>query len=160
VELEKDDNLDGLDDIPQPPKTLNSLKLYGHVQKLLVWVEQLDNLKKFKLDLTIVKPEELQQLRFSKPYDLPLHHLRIRPIQDGELHIGDFSARVVEIQCSSALRTTFTMNTYPTKIEVLKVHCSRGASFQISNLGRLSTGADTGGGLGGLKPPLSSPNYM
>ena len=103
MELEKDDNLDGLDDIPQPPKTLNSLKLYGHVQKLLVWVEQLDNLKKFKLDLTIVKPEELQQLRFSKPYDLPLHHLRIRPIQDGELQIGDFSTRVVEIQCSSAL---------------------------------------------------------
>ncbi|RLN08372.1 hypothetical protein C2845_PM11G20380 [Panicum miliaceum] len=154
VELDKDDNLDGLDDIPQPPKTLNTLKLYGQVKKLLVcWVEQLDNLKKLKLDLTIVKPEELGQLRFPRreefqlqqlgyswTYCLPLHLLRIRPIQDGELVIGDlFSSPVVEIQCSSTLRITFSMNISPTKIEVLKLHCSRGASFQISQLTKLDT---------------------
>ncbi|OEL30026.1 hypothetical protein BAE44_0008955, partial [Dichanthelium oligosanthes] len=46
VEIDKGGNLDGLDGIPQPPKTLNSLKLYGRVHKLLVWTKQLDNLEK------------------------------------------------------------------------------------------------------------------
>ncbi|KAF8769557.1 hypothetical protein HU200_006420 [Digitaria exilis] len=112
VEFDNDDDLDGLDDIPQPPKTLSSLKLYGH-------------------------PEELQGLPFSRlPYLVPLHHLRIRPIQDGELQIGNFSSRVVEIQCSSVLCVNFYRDIF-SEIEVLKVHCSRGASLQISELRRL-----------------------
>nr|CAB3446015.1 unnamed protein product [Digitaria exilis] len=137
VEFDNDDDLDGLDDIPQPPKTLSSLKLYGHVRTLLVWIDQLDNLKKLKLDLALVKPEELQGLPFSRlPYLVPLHHLRIRPIQDGELQIGNFSSRVVEIQCSSVLCVNFYRDIF-SEIEVLKVHCSRGASLQISELRRL-----------------------
>jgi hypothetical protein len=48
VELDKDDDLD--DNIPEPPKTITSLKLYGRVHKLLlVWMEHLNILEKVHL---------------------------------------------------------------------------------------------------------------
>jgi hypothetical protein len=61
--LDMDDNLD----VPEPPKTLKSLKLCGHVNKLLAWIKQLPNLEKLKVDLTIEKPEELQELLQESP---------------------------------------------------------------------------------------------
>lgn len=137
VELDRDDNLDGLDGIPELPKTLNSLKLHGQVQKLLVWTEQLDNLEKLKLDLN-VKPEELQTLLLSKE-GAALHHLRVSPIRAGELHFGQqFCARVVEIQCSSVLHLNFVdISAWDSKIEVLKIQFFRGSSLQISGLPKL-----------------------
>jgi hypothetical protein len=142
VELDKYDNLDGLDDIPQPPNTLHSLKLYGRVNKLLVWIEKLrNNLEKLKLDLTIEKPEELRAPRLSNACDV--HLIRIRPIQNGELLIGPGwnLVRVVEIQCSSALHIKFDdrINVW-WRIQMLKVHFSGGSqsSLQISGLSGLT----------------------
>ena len=136
MELDKDDNLDGLDVIPQPPKTLNSLKLYGHVNKLLVWTWQLPNLEKLKLDMTIAKPEV-----FRKPQDPDNHyfrgqHIRIRPIQDGDL-IGPCwtFARAVEIQCTSILHINFEgRNDVWWNAVVLKVQFAGGSQsfLQIS----------------------------
>jgi hypothetical protein len=141
VELDKDDGLD--DNIPEPPKTITSLKLYGCVHKLLlVWMEHLNNLE--KLHLTIEKSEELRDLPelSNKPF---ISHLRIRPMQDGELHIGPCWARtsVVEIQCSFVLHIKFGDEDQHDlswwSVNVLKVHFSGGSqsSLQISGLRQL-----------------------
>ena len=131
MELDKDDNLDGLDSIPQPPKTVDSLKLYGRAQKLLIWIEDL-NLIKLKLDLTVVNTEELQGFRPSHA----LHHLCVRPIQGGKLGIGwMLFPRVIEIHCSGVL--DFKCDSYlegHRHTEVLKVHFSRESSLHIYGL--------------------------
>jgi hypothetical protein len=139
VELDKDDGLD--DNIPEPPKTIQSLKLYGRVHKLLlVWMEHLNNLE--KLHLTIEKSEELRDLPelWNEPR---IRHLRIRPIQDGELRIGPgwINTWVVEIQCSSVLHIKFDYPGLWWNVGVLKVHFSGGSqsSLQISRLSNLKT---------------------
>ena len=122
VELDKDDGLD--DNIPRPPKTIKRLKLYERVHKLLlVWTRQLDNLE--KLHLTIEKAEEWRDLAESstRPH---VDHLRIRPIQNGDLHIGSCWSwiRVVEIQCSSILHIKFDDSFLSNwNVGVLKVQC-------------------------------------
>ncbi|XP_066375332.1 putative disease resistance protein At4g10780 [Miscanthus floridulus] len=134
VELDKYDDLDGLDDIPQPPKTIKSLKLYGHVNKLLVWIGQLGNkLEKLNLDLTTKKPEEFGDP--ESPITPDVGHLRIRPIQDGELHIGLYwrFASVVEIQCSSVLHIKFDdslLSNWDVGV-LLKVHFSGGSQSSL-----------------------------
>ena len=134
MELDKDDNLD---DIPEPPKTLNSLKLHGRVHKLQVWIEQLHNLKKLKLDLTIAKPQELKDLHLSQPH--VLHHLCIRPIEDGEVRIGrQLCARVVEIHCSSVLHLNFDDVPVFGATQVLKVHFSGGSGSSLKEISGLS----------------------
>jgi Leucine-rich repeat (LRR) protein len=139
VELDKDDGLD--DNIPEPPKTIQSLKLYGRVHKLLlVWMEHLNNLE--KLHLTIEKSEELRDLPelWNEPR---IRHLRIRPIQDGELRIGPgwINTWVVEIQCSSVLHIKFDYPGLWWNVGLLKVHFSGGSqsSLQISRLSNLKT---------------------
>jgi hypothetical protein len=140
VELDKDDGLD--DNIPLPPRTVKRLKLYGHVRKLLlVWLEYLGDLE--KVHLTVEKPEELQDLPelSNKPY---VDHLRIRPIQSGELRFGTscwIYVKAVEIQCSSTLHVNFHREDgeWGFSPSVLKVHFSGGSqsSLQISGLDRL-----------------------
>lgn len=129
------------DMISQPPKTLKSLKLYGHVNKLPIWIKQLHNLKKLHLELTILVTEDMHALG-ELPDEYCLHRLRVKPIQDGELHfstLGDvifWRLRVLEIDCTSKLLVTFVERVIWTT-EVLKIHCSGGASLQISGLEHL-----------------------
>jgi hypothetical protein len=145
--LDRDDRLDGLslNGIPEPPKTLKSLKLSGHVNKLLVWIRDLPNLEKLKVDLTIENPEELTLPPRPSSESL-VTHFRISPIQDGNLNFSGFweySTRVFEIQCSSVLHIIFCDYRYGMrlhyKIDVLKVHFSggSGSSLQISGLSPL-----------------------
>jgi hypothetical protein len=139
VELDKDDDLG--DNIPEPPKTIQSLKLYGRVHNklLLFWMEHLGNLQ--KLHLTIEKPDELRGLSMRHG----MHHLRMRSIQDGELHIFDswILPKIVEIQCSSVLHIKFGYEYQSgfaaSHVQVLKVHFSGGSqsSLKISGLSRL-----------------------
>jgi hypothetical protein len=133
------------DMISQPPKTLSSLKLYGHVNKLPIWIEQLDNLQKLDVELTILLQEDMHFVGEFPHTVFCLRRLCVKPIQDGELHfsaLGDdafWSLRVLEIDCTSKLQVTLTWVTL--RVEVLKIHCSGGASLRISgleNLGELN----------------------
>ncbi|VAH23303.1 unnamed protein product [Triticum turgidum subsp. durum] len=146
VRLDKDKDKEGLfacfgDMISQPPKTLKSLKLYGHVNKLPTWIKQLDNLKKLDLELTILLPVDIDFLG-GLPDTYCLRCLCVKPIQDGELHfstLGDvifWRLRVLEINCTSKLLVTFVERVI-WETEVLKIHCSGGASMQISGLEHL-----------------------
>ncbi|KAM3300440.1 hypothetical protein ACQJBY_041449 [Aegilops geniculata] len=143
VQLDKDKQ--GLfacfdDMISQPPKTLKSLKLYGHVNKLPIWIEQLDNLQKLDLELTI----QLQDMHFlgGIPKSFYLRRLCLKLIQDGELHFSTLGGhyfcglRVLEINCTSKLHVTFVRRVLM-EVEVLKIHCSGGASLWISGLEHL-----------------------
>ncbi|XP_047050518.1 disease resistance protein Pik-2-like [Lolium rigidum] len=126
------------DMISQPPKTLKSLKIYGHVKKLPIWIKQLDNLQKIDLELTILLQEDMRFLG-GMPYTDFLRRLCIKPIQDAELHfstLGDgvfWELRFLEIHCTSKLHVTF-VDWGTQRVEVLKIHCSGGASLRISGL--------------------------
>ncbi|VAH23305.1 unnamed protein product [Triticum turgidum subsp. durum] len=147
VRLDKDKDKEGLfacfgDMISQPPKTLKSLKLYGHVNKLPIWIKQLDNLKKLDLELTILLPEDMHFLG-GLPDRYCLRGLCVKPIQDGELNFSTLGnvifwrLRVLEIDCTSKLHVTFVERVFCVT-EVLKIHCSDGASLRISGLEHLS----------------------
>ncbi|KAM0827938.1 hypothetical protein ACQ4PT_067870 [Festuca glaucescens] len=136
------------DDISQPPKTLKSLKLYGHVHKLPAWIKQLDNLKKLDLEMTITTQEGMHGLA-ALPSRHVLRRLCVKPINNGELQFilpeGDaygtydvFS--VLEIECTSRLKVTFGyLISGGGCAEVLKVNCSSGSSLEISGLENLKT---------------------
>uniref|UniRef100_N1QYX7 Disease resistance protein RPM1 n=1 Tax=Aegilops tauschii TaxID=37682 RepID=N1QYX7_AEGTA len=148
LRLDKDKDKDeGLlacfgDMISQPPKTLKSLKLYGHVNKLPIWIKQLNNLEKLHLELTILVPEDMHFLG-GLPDRYCLRGLCVKPIQDGELNFGTLGnvifsrLRVLEIDCTSKLHVTFVERVFR-EAEVLKIHCSDGASLRISGLEHMS----------------------
>jgi hypothetical protein len=127
--------------VSQPPKNLNSLKLYGHVNKLPIWIKQLENLEKIDLELTILSQEDLPVLG-ELPVIFCLRRLCIKPIQDGDLYFSPTSdgafarLKILEIDCSSKLQVTFEYWVVPS-VEVLKIHCSAGASLRISGLEEL-----------------------
>ncbi|KAG0516345.1 hypothetical protein BDA96_10G354000 [Sorghum bicolor] len=125
-------------------------KDYGNMDDInqLVWIRigQLGFRRKLKLDMTIAKPEE-----FPNPSHQDadadtiffIHHLRIRPIQGGDLHIGRSwrDTQVVEIQCSSVLlHIKFDdLGLFEWRVGLLKVHFSGGSqsSLHISGLSNL-----------------------
>lgn len=129
------------DMISEPPKTLKSLKLYGHVYNLPIWIKQLDNLKKLDLELTIPLQEDVNFLD-ELPNDYCLRRLCVKPIQDGELHFSRVGGRifwnlqVLEIDCTSKLQVTF-VKLVIMEVEVLKLNCSGESSLRISGLEHL-----------------------
>ncbi|XP_047050340.1 uncharacterized protein LOC124655505 [Lolium rigidum] len=146
VQLDKDKH--GLfacfgDMVSQPPKTLKSLKLYGHLNKLPIWIEQLDNLKKLDVEFSILSQEDMADLISGFRSYMCLRRLCIKPIQDGELHLTMLESypflalRVLEIDCTSNLQVTFLICVFM-NVEVLKIHFCGGASLQISGLEHLS----------------------
>jgi hypothetical protein len=131
------------DMISHPPKTLKSLKLYGHVNKLPTWIKQLDNLHKLDIELTILLQEDMHLAGAFPLTVFCLRRLCVKPIQDGELHFSPllghkyyWRLRVLEIDCTSNLQVTFVRRVTQ-GVEVLKIHCSRGASLRISGLEHL-----------------------
>jgi hypothetical protein len=138
---DKQDHLYCLDDISQPPKTLKSLKLYGPVHKLSLWIKQLDKLE--KLELQIATQEDLDVLdELSRPHIL--HRLLVKPIQDGVLFLGrddDYqryysSFFALRIDCISKLKLTLggPMMDF---VEHLIIHCYGGSSLELSGLDNL-----------------------
>jgi len=135
-----------LDDITQAPKTLNSLKLYGHVQILPSWIMHHENLKKGNLEMTVVMQEEIDVIEELRCGDV-FHRLCVKPTEDGELRVGkledgsqrpgwsgkEFRVRVLEIDCSCRLHVTcgHWVNMY---VELLIVRCSSGSSLEVSGL--------------------------
>ncbi|XP_047056007.1 disease resistance protein Pik-2-like [Lolium rigidum] len=107
--------------ISKPPKTLKSLKAYGHVQISPVWLLQLQNIKKVKFSLSILTQRDVEELGLYRS-------LRI---ENGYWNM----TRVLEIECTSRLELSF--GELHGKVEVLKIQCSSGSSLQISLLENL-----------------------
>ncbi|WVZ96768.1 hypothetical protein U9M48_042367 [Paspalum notatum var. saurae] len=126
------------DHICQPPKTLECLKVFGHVQILPGWVAQLQDLRKFNFSLTVLTQHDLQdfsRIRNKHYFD----RVSIKPTIDCELYVGEELSRcmppIIMIECTSKLRITFERLTLV--VEVLIVHCSSGSSLRIYGLENL-----------------------
>ncbi|XP_047054912.1 disease resistance protein PIK6-NP-like [Lolium rigidum] len=143
IDKGKDGRFLCLDDLSQPPKTLRSLKLYGHVHGLPVWMKQLDNLRKLDLEMTILPQDDLSVIDELTYKDI-LHRLCLKPaIQDGlpfniwhesPTHYGcTFNLWVLKLDCSSSIHIIFD-RWITCSVELLIVHCSRGSCVRISGL--------------------------
>ncbi|PAN17945.2 hypothetical protein PAHAL_3G162800 [Panicum hallii] len=123
------------------PKALKILKLHGHVRILSArWFEQLGNLQKLDLEMTVLARMEIFVL-FALPNRDALQRLCVRPIRVTELYVAPnlylefYKTKVLEIHCTSELKVIFGGMLH--FLEVLKVHCSIGSSFQFSGLDSL-----------------------
>ncbi|KAM0916432.1 hypothetical protein ACQ4PT_010156 [Festuca glaucescens] len=138
-----------LGDILVPPKTLECLKLYGgNVHVSPVWMEQLSNLRKAHLELTISTQEEIDSLVKLPNRDM-FRRLCVKPIQNGQLFYGlpeqnllfgkGFAkAPVLKIDCSSCESVIVFGYCTPRYVEVIVVHCPTvGSSLELSGLERL-----------------------
>ncbi|TKW02978.1 hypothetical protein SEVIR_7G044200v4 [Setaria viridis] len=135
-----------LDGISKPPKTLKSLKLYGHVHKLPDWMRQLDNLSKVDLEITILTQKDT---RFYEQFPSQSIHGRVsvKPIQVSQVHFGvpedppcrpwTKQFRIFKIDCTTRLQANFGEDYITSSVQLLVVHCSSGSSLQISGLEHL-----------------------
>ncbi|WVZ53248.1 hypothetical protein U9M48_004219 [Paspalum notatum var. saurae] len=115
----KKNNQNCLDDISSntpPPKNLHSLKLYGLVNKLPLWISMLDNIKKLVLEIIMETEADITVLGGLQK--LCVLCLCVKPIQDGKLNflvktnegvevLSYDKVMVLEITCSSPLLVTF-----------------------------------------------------
>uniref|UniRef100_A0ACD5YVL6 Uncharacterized protein n=1 Tax=Avena sativa TaxID=4498 RepID=A0ACD5YVL6_AVESA len=149
VRVDKDDFacLDGTISL-QPPKKLTSIKLYGDVYVLPVWMKKLCYPKKIDLEVTILTQEDIDAIvSIPLPRRLDIPRLCVKPIQDGEIRFGKATCfptvlklKVLRIDCSSSrkLRVTFReKEVYPLVVEVLKIQCSSGSSLRVSGIQHL-----------------------
>jgi hypothetical protein len=129
-----------LDAISPPPKKLESLKLYGQIDKLPAWIKLLSNLRKLKLRLTMIRQHEVDLLK-----DLP--NLNILCLSFKEFEYGELRFRgrwssfrqlwVLEIACNSRLQSvTFGDGVMP-RLEVLKIRCCNVPTLNFSGLDKL-----------------------
>jgi Leucine-rich repeat (LRR) protein len=142
VQLDKDCHV-CLDDISLPLKNLQSLKLYGLVDKLPGEIKQLSKLVKLELEMDTLNQDDIAVLG-----DLPnLCTLRVKQLQDcnlrfcvekNGLEVRTYEkVKVFEIACSSSLDVTFGRETMRS-LEVLKAHCSNASSVRFSGLENLT----------------------
>ncbi|XP_047072674.1 uncharacterized protein LOC124681946 isoform X2 [Lolium rigidum] len=108
-------------DISEPPKTLKSLKAYGHVQISPVWLLQLQNIRKVNFGLSILTQRDIEEHELDNSLS----------IENGYLNMF----RVLEIECTSRLELSFGKRR--DWVKVLKIQCSSGSSLQISLLENL-----------------------
>lgn len=94
-----------LDAISPPPKKLESLKLYGQIDKLPAWIKLLSNLWKLKLHRDMITQDDVDLLP-NLP-SLNFLYLCSKEFQYGELRFrGNFRRLwVLEIDCNSRLQS-------------------------------------------------------
>ncbi|XP_047053091.1 disease resistance protein Pik-2-like [Lolium rigidum] len=125
---------------------LQSLKLYGLIDRLPgLQVNNLSKLAKLHLEMATLRHEVLEFL--GKLPKLCILRLRVEGLEDGLLHFHVFTdgleessyqkLRVLNIACRSSLHVTFASETMK-KLELLKVDCCSGSSYQLSGLDHLS----------------------
>lgn len=144
VRLEKDKHglLPSLDNtVSRPPKTLEQLKLHGHVRILPgSWIKDFVTVDKLDLQVTLLQEQQDMQVildQLGGREELSRSRLCIKPIHDGELLIvrndGQMSMYldVLEIVCPSDLLQV-TIGDIG-RVKVVKVHCSN-ESLQLSGL--------------------------
>jgi len=129
------------------PMNLQSLKIYGHVERLPRSIKGLRNLVKLRLELITSKREDIEVI--GKLENLrTLRLLCVRKIQDAELQfharLDDpghsssrlfFNLKVLEIACANCLHVMFGEGAMG-NLELLTVHCNE-PSLQLSGLERL-----------------------
>jgi Leucine-rich repeat (LRR) protein len=167
VQLDKDKEgiFFRLDDITQPPKTLRSLKLYGHHEILpSSWVMHHENLKKGNLQMIASTQEDLAVINTLRCGDV-FQRLCVKTIHDAVLGVcqlrndgsngpsdvssgKNFKVRVLEIDCTSRLEINFGIWVF-LHVKRLMVRCSSGSSLRVSGLNCL----------GGLKEVWLSGSY-
>ena len=140
--------LDGISSDTPPPKNLQSLKLFGLVNKLPVWINLLRKIKKLVLEITT--PAEHDMAVLGGLQELCVLHLCVKPIQAGKLNflvktvegvevLSYEKVKVLEIACSSPLHVTFG-SLAMRSLEQLTVHCCSGLTLpfdEIRNLTKL-----------------------
>jgi len=130
---------------------LQSLKLYGPLEKLPRWFDrnkQLCNLKKLNLELDMLLENDIKVL--GKLQELCILRLRVKPPQDEMLHFRVEAAgvedrsyervKVLEIASRSSLHVTFeSASRAMQKLELLNVgYCTNGSPLQLDGLQHLS----------------------
>ncbi|KAL6868110.1 hypothetical protein ACP4OV_014955 [Aristida adscensionis] len=143
------DNQDCLDVVPHdflPPKNLQSLKLYGLVEKLPSWINQIHNLRKLDLDMTILADETISTLRDLK---LCILRLKMKQFVGAKLNFCAIlygqqlrcyeTVKILEISCDTNLDVSFGSQSLQ-NLELLKAHCCSGSrsKLQFSGLEELS----------------------
>jgi hypothetical protein len=121
VHEDKDGLFARFGDISEPPKTLKSLKAYGHVQISPVWLLQLQNIRKVNFGLSILTQRDIEEHELDNSLS----------IENGYRNMF----RVLEIECTSRLELSFGKRR--AWVKVLKIQCSSGSSLQISLLENL-----------------------
>jgi hypothetical protein len=131
-------SLDGM--IAPPPETL-SLKLHGHVRIVPgSWIKDFADVEELELEVTLQEQDDMQVILDDLIHRTGfIKRLCIKPIQDGELLIGindennflGLQFDVFEIVCTTNLQATIGNIG---DVEVLRVECSSGSSFQLSGL--------------------------
>ncbi|RLM69609.1 disease resistance protein RPM1-like [Panicum miliaceum] len=131
--------LDGISSDTPPPKNLQSLKLFGLVNKLPVWINLLRKIKKLVLEITT--PAEHDMAVIGGLQELCVLRLCVKPIQDGNLNflvkteegvevLSYEKVKVLEIACSSLLLVTFG-SLAMRSLEQLTAHCCSGLTLQF-----------------------------
>lgn len=148
VKLKKD-NQDCLCVTPDgylPPKNLQSFKLYGLADSFPKWINQLENLRKLVLEMTILTQDTIKGLK-----DLKVCILRLitKQLPDGKLNFCVMlhgqqlrcyeTVKILEISCSSSLDVAFGSQSLQ-NLELLKVSCCSGSGsvMKLSGLEKLS----------------------
>lgn len=127
-------NQECLDGISPSLKNLNSLKLYGQISKLPVWIRDLKNLTKLKLQMPMLSQEAINFLRdLSK---LKILRLSSREFEDGELQfVPSFNClRLLDIACTSRLQGVKFHPSASPALEILRIRCYDVSSLQFSGL--------------------------
>lgn len=135
-----------LEDIFLPSKNLQSLKLYGLVDRLpVLWINQLSKLTKLNLEITRLMQDDISFL--GKLPTLSILRLCVNLPEDGLLRfcvfINGFEQRsyqklkVLEIACRSSFHVTFGSETMK-NLDLLKIDCCSGWLDQLSGLLHLS----------------------
>ncbi|RCV39004.1 hypothetical protein SETIT_8G187600v2 [Setaria italica] len=128
LQLHKDDkDLEWLGKIT-PPNNLQRLKAYVHVVKYPHW-SYLQGLGQLKRLHTL-------SLRFETDQDVELQFCDNLDRNRSSTHRQFSELKVLEIVCSSNLHVMFAGGEM-FELKVLKVHCSTGASLQLSRIERL-----------------------
>jgi hypothetical protein len=135
-----------MDDISLRSENLQSLKLYGLTDRLPgLHANKLSKLAKLHLEMATLR-EEARELLGILP-KLCILRLRVEGLEDGLLHFHVSTngleepsyqkLKVLDIACRSSLHVTFASETMK-KLELLKVDCCSGSSYQLSGMDHLS----------------------
>ncbi|CAL4988696.1 unnamed protein product [Urochloa decumbens] len=85
----------------EPPKKLRSLKLYGPVKKLPMWIKQLSNLRKLNLEMDILSEDDIRVL--GSLQELCILRLHINPVHEGEVKFCVMQ-NGVEVRCYKEIK--------------------------------------------------------
>ncbi|XP_066339712.1 disease resistance protein Pik-2-like [Miscanthus floridulus] len=132
--------------VPVFANELQSLKLYGHVEKLPRWIKELYNLKKLNLELDTLSNNDMKVL--GDLQQLCVLRFRVKPPHDGNINFNvvvegeeDHSyknIKILEIASASNLHLTFGSRTMK-NLELLTAGCcNNGSQLQFDGLNHLS----------------------